>query len=118
VQGLRFVTEIDAPFEVVEWPTLRWPAAEAELRKSLGAGDEPLALISVDQLFRGHIEDADPNDQVAQELVPKFQALRSLIIAELRAPTGVRVGTSSLKIWIMGGFGERTVGLATRGLET
>lgn len=117
-EGLRYVTEADAPFAPAGWPGMAWPATDAALRAALDAGDAPLARTTVAQFFRGQIEDVDPADAAAQALVPRFRALRDLITTTLREPVAVRVGAGTLGLYVLGGALGGVLGLGTTGSET
>jgi hypothetical protein len=104
--GLSYISETDAPFEPFQWQgsTLFSP-------DQLGA---PLETVTVDHFFRNAVNPDLYGDDAA-----RFQALVALMKTRLTNLQVYRVGTTNIRVYIIGQTAEgQTVGLTTNAVET
>ncbi|MET0398667.1 MAG: nuclease A inhibitor family protein [Longimicrobiaceae bacterium] len=120
-EGLLFISETESPFEYEELPGDAPEELTADaVRKALGEPEgTPAAELSLDRFLAGHIEEADPADPVAQESVPRFQALKQALAGSLADVRVFRVGDVQVSYHALGRAPDGTVaGLSASALET
>lgn len=119
--GLLYTSESDYPFEFFAAPAaVDGPLTIASFRHAVGlAADSAVDEISLDAFFARHIEGADPNDPVAQELVPRYERLKSTLERAVRHPRVFRVGQILIRCYVVGtDAAGNVVGLTTFAVET
>jgi hypothetical protein len=119
---LVYTSESDRPFEwfFLEGGADGWPYDGAELAKRLGESPENrIDERSLDDFFRRHIETSDPYDVRAQQIRPRYEALKEMLRSTLRHPKAVRIGSIEVRCYIVGADGKGNLtGLSTIAIET
>jgi hypothetical protein len=119
--GLLMPSESDYPFELVRFPQLTGASLEpAELLAALQLpADSPVETTTLDHLFRNVAVPHDWHDEVQQQQVPRFQALRQAILEHLSDVQVFRVGEVQVGVYILGRTdGGEWAGLKTTLIET
>jgi hypothetical protein len=119
--GLLYTSESDYPFEYFFHPAAVEGALTPETFR-LALALPPDAAVeerSIDEFFARHIERADPNDPVAQALVPRYRHLKRTVERTVAGPRVFRVGAILIRCYVVG-TDERgnVVGLTTFAVET
>jgi hypothetical protein len=120
--GLVYTSESDRPFE---WFTLPggaagWPYGADEFARRIGAAaGAPVEERTLDRFFQPHIESTDPYDTRAQEIRPRYEALKKLLATSLREVRVVRIGHIEIACYVVGDDGRGNLaGLRTVAVET
>ena len=119
--GLLYTSESDYPLEYFATAAdVDGPLTIAGFRDAVGVpADSVVEEISLDAFFARHIEAADPNDPVAQALVPRYERLKSTLERSVRAPRVFRVGRILIRCYVVGtDAAGNVVGLTTFAVET
>ncbi|HEX8245582.1 MAG TPA: nuclease A inhibitor family protein [Longimicrobium sp.] len=121
-EGLVYTSESDRPFE---WFQLAgggagWPYGADEFARRIGApAGASLEERTLDRFFKPHIESTDPYDTRAQEIRPRYEALKKLLAANLRDVRVFRVGRIEIGCYVVGADGQGNLaGLRTVAVET
>lgn len=118
-EGLVYTSESDRPFEWFELPGAEWPLSAEEFGRAVGAAGAPVEERNLDEFFKRHIETSDPYDRRAQEIRPRYEALRELLRRRLIEPRVYRVGAVEVSCYVVGrAESGRTVGVRTVAVET
>jgi nuclease A inhibitor-like protein len=121
-EGLVYTSESDRPFEWFELAggAAGWPYGAGEFARKIGApADAPLEERTLDRFFKPHIESTDPYDTRAQEIRPRYEALKTLLAARLRDVRVFRVGRIAIDCYAVGDDGRGNLaGLRTVAVET
>jgi len=120
-EGLLYTSESDYPFDYFfRVATVRGALTPETFRAILG--EPPGAEIeerSLDDFFARHIERVDPNDPVAQALVPRYRRLRETIRRSVNDVRVFRVGSVVIQCYVVGTNSDgNVVGLETTAIET
>jgi len=105
IDGLWFMSETDAPFTVIHWPTAPWPLSPEQLR-TLAVYPEhaPVEVLSLADFWGTGGE---------------YQALHQTLTRHLTDLRVYRIGTIEIGLYILGLSPEREVfGVATQAVET
>ena len=78
-KGLLFLSETDAPFEVIHWPAQGELTPTKLLQLTGHPPDAPVELRTVDDFFAIATQEEDWHDQDEQEMVQRFQNLVSVL---------------------------------------
>jgi len=118
-QGLLFISETDAPFEVINWQTQGELTPAILLQLTEHPPDAPVELRTVDEFFEVATAEEDWHDEDERETVQRFQNLVSILKQNLSQLQVYRVGDRSIDAYIVGvtPSGE-WAGLATKLVET
>lgn len=118
-QGLLFLSESDAPFEVVHWSAQGELTPTKLLQLTEHPPDAPVELRTVDEFFEVATAEEDWHDEDERETVQRFQNLVSILKQNLSQLQVYRVGDRSIDAYIVGvtPSGE-WAGLATKLVET
>ena len=117
--GLFFLSETDAPFEVMNWQTQGelTPAKLLQLTDHLP--DAPVKVVSVDDFFARATQEEDWHDQEERETVKRFQNLVSVLKQNLSQLQVYRVGSIDIDAYIVGMTPSGDwMGLSTELVET
>jgi len=118
-QGLLFLSETDAPFEVINWQTQGKLTPAILLQLTEHPPDAPVEVVSVDQFFAIATAEEDWHDEEERETVQRFQKLVSTLKQNLLQLQVYRVGDRSIDVYIVGVTdGGDWAGLATKLVET
>jgi len=118
-QGLLFLSETDAPFEVINWQTQGELTPAILLQLTEHPPDAPVEVVSVDQFFAIATAEEDWHDEEERETVQRFQKLVSTLKQNLLQLQVYRVGDRSIDVYIVGVTdGGDWAGLATKLVET
>ena len=117
--GLLFLSETDAPFEVVHWSAQGELTPAQVLQLTEHPPDAPVELRTVDQFFAIATAEEDWHDQDERETVQRFQNLVSILKQNLSQLQVYRVGSIDIDAYVVGvtPSGE-WAGLATKLVET
>ena len=117
---LVYSSESDRAFEWFELAGAEWPLAAEEFARAVGAAPgAPAEERELDAFFKRHIETSDPYDTRAQEIRPRYEALRELLRRSLRDLRVYRVGRVEVACYVVGRaepggiVGVRTVAVET-----
>lgn len=121
-EGLTYTSESDRPFEWFELPggAAGWPYGIGEFARRTGAAaDAPLEERTLDRFFKPHIESTDLYDTRAQEIRPRYEALKRLLATGLREVRVFRVGRIAIDCYVVGDDGRGNLaGVRTVAVET
>jgi len=118
-QGLLFLSESDAPFEVVHWQTQGELTPAILLQLTEHPPDAPVEVVSVDEFFAIATAEEDWHDQEERETAKRFRQLVSILKQNLSQLQVYRVGDRSIDVYIVGVTdGGDWAGLATKLVET
>ena len=117
--GLLFLSESDAPFEVISWQTQGELTPAKLLQLTNHPPDAPVKVASVDDFFARATQEEDWHDQEERETVKQFQNLVSVLKQNLSQLQVYRVGNTNIEAYIVGmtPSGDWT-GLSTKLVET
>jgi hypothetical protein len=118
-KGLLFLSETDAPFEVINWQTQGELTPAKLLQLTNHPPDAPVKVVSVDEFFAIATQEEDWHDEEEREMVQRFQNLVSVLKQNLSQLQVYRVGNINIDAYIVGvtPSGDWT-GLSTKLVET
>ena len=118
-KGLFFLSETDAPFEVIHWSAQGKLTPAKLLQLTNHPPDAPLKMLAVDDFFAIATQEEDWHDEEEGETVKRFQNLVSVLKQNLSQLQVFRVGSINVDVYIVGATpsGDRT-GLSTKLVET
>ncbi len=117
--GLLFLSESDAPFEVIHWQTQEELTLAKLLQLTKHPPDAPVEIVSVDEFFAIATQEDDWHDEEERETVKQFQNLVSVLKQNLSNIQVYRVGSVSIDAYIVGVTdGGDWAGLSTKLVET
>jgi hypothetical protein len=117
--GLLFLSESDAPFEVIHWQTQEQLTPAKLLQLTNHPPDAPVELRTVDDFFAIATVEEDWHDQDERETVQRFHNLVSILKQNLSQLQVYRVGSIDIDAYIVGVTdGGELVGLSTKLVET
>lgn len=118
-KGLLFLSETDAPFEVVHWKGDGQLTPTKLLELTDHPSKAPVQVVSIDEFFAIATQEEDWHDDDEKETVRKFQQLISVLKRNLLQIQVWKVGDRSIDAYIVGvtpaGDWE---GLSTQVVET
>ena len=118
-KGLLFLSESDAPFEVVKWKTQGKLTPAKLLQLTEHSPDESVELVSVDDFFTVATQTEDWHDEEEREIVQRFQHLVSVLKQNLSNIQVYRVGSINIDAYIIGVTPNGDwMGLSTKLVET
>lgn len=121
-EGLVYSSESDRPFEWFELPggAAGWPYGADEFARRIGAAaGAPVEERTLDRFFKPHIETVDPLDTRAQEIRPRYEALKKLLATRLGEVRVFRIGRIEIDCYVVGDDGRGNVaGVRTVAVET
>jgi hypothetical protein len=118
-KGLLFLSETDAPFEVIHWQTQGELTPMKVLQLTNHPPDAPLEMRTVDEFFAIVTAEEDWHDQEERETVQRFQNLVSVLKQNLSQLQVYRVGNTNIDAYIVGvADGGEWAGLSTKLVET
>jgi len=117
--GLLFLSETDAPFEVIHWPAQGELTPVKLLQLTNHPPDAPVKVVSVDDFFAIATQEEDWHDQEEREMVQRFQNKVSVLKQNLSQLQVFRVGNINIDVYIVAATpsGE-LAGLSTKLVET
>jgi hypothetical protein len=118
-KGLLFLSESDAPFEVIHWPAQGELTPPKLLQLTGHPPDAPVELRTVDDFFAIATQEEDWHDQDERETVQRFHNLVSILKQNLSQLQVYRVGSIDIDAYIVGVTpGGEWAGLSTKLVET
>jgi hypothetical protein len=121
-EGLVYTSESDRPFEWFELPgaAAGWPYGADEFARRAGAAaGAPVEERTLDRFFKPHIETVDPLDIRAQEIRPRYEALKKLLATRLGEVRVFRIGRIEIDCYVVGDDGHGNLaGVRTVAVET
>ena len=118
-KGLLFLSESDAPFEVIHWPAQGELTPPKFLQLTGHPPDAPVELRTVDDFFAIATAEEDWHDQDERETVQRFHNLVSILKQNLSQLQVYRVGSIDIDAYIVGVTdGGEWAGLSTKLVET
>lgn len=118
-ESLFFLSETDAPFEVISWQTQEELTPAKLLQLMNHPPDAPLAIVSVDEFFDVAHAEEDWHDEEERETVQRFQNLVNILKQNLSQLQVYRVGSVEIDAYIVGvRDGGEWAGLSTKLVET
>ncbi|HEY9903425.1 MAG TPA: nuclease A inhibitor family protein [Candidatus Sericytochromatia bacterium] len=101
-EGLLFLSETDAPFEVISWQTQEQLTPTKLLELTERPPDAPVELRTVDEFFAIATQEEDWHDEEERETVKRFQNLVSVLKQNLSQLQVYRVGSINIDVYIVG----------------
>jgi hypothetical protein len=121
-EGLVYSSESDRPFTVFFRAAAELPAdlTARSFATLVGAAPgAPAEEWTLDRFLANHIEYVEPVDRLAWERLPRYDALKRLLLRELRNVRVFRVGEVQVRCFAVGRDGAgNLVGLETVAVET
>ncbi len=118
-EGFLFLSESDAPFEVVRWPAQGQLTPAKLLQLTNHPPDAPVEVASVDEFFAIATQPEDWHDEEEREIVQRFQHLVSVLKQNLSNIQVYRVGSINIDAYIIGVTPNGDwMGLSTKLVET
>lgn len=118
-EGLLFLTETDAPFEVIHWPAQGKLTQALLLQLTNYPPDALVEVASVDDLFARATQEEDWHDQEEREMVQRFQNKVGVLKQNLSQLQVYPVGNTNMDAYIVGVTdGGEWAGLSTKLVET
>ena len=107
-EGLLFLSETDASFEVINWPTQEELTPAKLLQLTNHPPDAPIEILSVDEFFDVANAEEDWHDEEERETAKRFQNLVNFLKQNLSQLQVYRVGNTNMDAYIVGvtGGGE------------
>jgi|SRR6476661_1183722 len=100
--GLLFLSETGAPFEVINWQTQGELTPAKLLQLTNHPPDAPLKMLAVDDFFAIATQEEDWHDEEERETVKLFQNLVSVLKQNLSQLQVFRVGSINIDVYIVG----------------
>jgi predicted peptidase len=117
--GLLFLSETDAPFEVIHWSAQGELTPAKLLQLTNHPPDAPLEMLAVDDFFVIATQEEDWHEEEERETVKRFQNLVSVLKQNLSQLQVYRVGNTNIDAYIVGVTpGGELAGLSTKLVET
>jgi predicted nucleic acid-binding Zn-ribbon protein len=101
-QGLLFLSETDAPFEVISWQTQEQLTQAKLLQLTNHPPDAPVEMQTIDEFFARATAEEDWHDQDERETAKRFQNLVSILKQNLSQLQVYRVGSIDIDAYIVG----------------
>ena len=118
-KGLFFLSETDAPFEVIHCSAQGELTPAKLLQLTNHPPDAPLKMLAVDEFFAIATQEEDWHDEEERETVKRFQHLVSVLKHNLSQLQVFRVGNTNIDAYIVGVTpGGDWTGLSTKLVET
>ena len=118
-QGLLFLSETDAPFEVISWQTQEQLTQAKLLQLTNHPPDAPVEMQTIDEFFAIATAEEDWHDQDERETAKRFQNLVSILKQNLSQLQVYRVDSIDIDAYIVGVTdGGELAGLSTKLVET
>lgn len=118
-KGLLFLSESEAPFEVIHWPAQGELTPAKLLQLTNHPPDAPVEMRTVDDFFAIATQEEDWHDEEERETVKRFQNLVSILKQNLSQLQVYRVGSIEIDVYIIGVTdGGGLLGLSTKLVET
>jgi Nuclease A inhibitor-like protein len=121
VQDLCWMSETDAPFEVLHWSDISPDGVtpEALLTHAQLPPETPLETISLDDFFAPVIQSQPWHSEQEVQSIQQFEALRMLLMQTLTQIQVYRCGTVEIEIYVVGqGQDSSWLALHTTAVET
>lgn len=120
IKGLQYMSETDAPFEVIHWPdTSSTLDARKVLELSGHKPKDPVQNMSVEDFFKPLIETRSWHGAAEKADVRKYQELLGVIKTKLSDPQVFRVGNIQIDIFVVGKTPQGDwMGVKTKAVET
>ncbi|MEG4960310.1 MULTISPECIES: nuclease A inhibitor family protein [unclassified Microcoleus] len=118
-EGLLFLSETDAPFEVIHWQVQEELTPTKLLQLTNHPPDAPVEMRTVDEFFAIATAQEDWHDREERETVQRFQNLVSVLKQNLSQLQVYRVGSIEIDVYIVGmAQNGDWAGLSTQVVET
>lgn len=119
-KGLLWMSEIDAPLEVVHWlPSDLELTQERLLKLTHHPLTTPVKMVAVDTFFAGATEEQDWFGEEERAIAEQYRTLVAILKQSLSNLRVYRVGEVNIDLYILGQAASGDwVGLATQAVET
>lgn len=118
-EGLLFLSETDAPFELINWPAQGELTPTKLLQLTQHPPDAPVEMLAVDEFFAIATSSEDWHDEEERDTVQRFQNLVSVLKQNLSNIQVYRVGRITIDAYIVGVTPSGDwMGLSTQLVET
>lgn len=120
IQNLLWISESDAPFEVVMWNQSIDHLGDHTLLQLIDRPETtPVETVAIDQFFAPAIQIQDWQSEEDTAIVHQYQQLVDVLKQHLQNLRVYRVGEVELEIYILGTTQSgHTAGLVTKAVET
>lgn len=118
--GLLWMSEIDAPLEVIHWPpSVLELSKERLLELTNHSLTTPVEVVAVDDFFAGATEEQDWFGEEERAIAQRYRDLVTMLKQSLSNLQGYRVGAVNIDLYMVGQTTSGDwVGLATQAVET
>jgi hypothetical protein len=119
-KGLLYMSESDAPFEVVHWARRDPMLSKADLASLVGASsDAPIEEVAVAEFFGDLTQDQDWHDADDKKTVERYRNLLAVLNKSLAKPKVFKIGEATVDIYIVGRTPDGDwAGIKTTAVET
>ena len=120
IQGLLYMSETDAPFEIIHWPDEAAGLDAKRVRQLSGhKPKDPVRTTSVDDFFKPLTDYQAWFGAAEKATAQKYRKLQNVIQQHLADPQVFRVGKIQIDIFIVGRSSQGDwAGVKTRAVET
>jgi hypothetical protein len=102
-EGLVYTSESDRPFEFFSLGRLaRGVLDKKSFAELVGASPGEIEERTLDDFLMRHIETSDPHDTRAQEIRPRYEAFKQVLLKELRDVRVYRIGRVEVSCYMVG----------------
>lgn len=117
---LLWMSEIDAPLEVIHWPPSDLELTPSHLLELTNHPlTTPVTRVTVDDLFAGATEEQDWFGEEERAIAQRYRDVVAILKQSLNNLQGYRVGEVNISLYMVGQTESRDwVGLATQAVET
>jgi hypothetical protein len=106
-----YISEKDAPFEVIEWNTTKSLTSELILELGEHPKSTPVLKSSIQEFFNPLIEERDWHKETEKEQVQKYKRLHKIFKENIANLTVFRVGKINITYYIIGHLKSELEGL-------
>lgn len=118
-EGLLYMSETDAPLEIVRWQGAQTLTHDLLRREAGKDADAPVEETTAAHVFRAATSEPEWKGEEELRTARRFQSLARLLEENLAGLTAYRVGQIDISIYLLGKTHEGNwLGLATRAVET
>lgn len=117
--GLLWMSEIDAPLEVLHWPSILELTQERLLELTNHPLTTPVKGVTVEDFFAGATEEHAWFGEEERAIAQRYRDVVALLKQSLHHLQGYRVGEVRIDLYIVGQTAASDwIGLATQAVET
>lgn len=114
---LLWMSESDYPWQVVCWniPSI---TPDRLLESIDRPSDTPVEVVSVDRFFAPALTERSWHGEAERQTIARYRELVEFLNNNLDNLKVYRLGEVELDVYVLGTAGDRTIGIATKAVET